>query len=864
MLLAAAAPESASSATVRLASSTLEFTAASGETNDVRIALDAGVYAVTDAGATITPGPGCSSVAAGAATCADVVTTIVIVNLGDGNDSVATTAPTPTQLRGDSGDDTINGGPGPDSIYGGLGTDIMRGGGGRDLVSYANRGEPLSISLDGIANDGAAGENDNAESGFEDIEGGLGADTITGNGGANGITGSFGNDTIHGGGGPDVLIGSVGDDVLLGEEGDDSLDTQFENEGRDTLNGGPDDDILGGGPNPSDPATDGDTLIGGDGTDVASYAQRSQRVVVTLDGVANDGASDEHDDVGVDVEGVVSGIGSDSLTGSSADNTLDGGEGQDALDGGDGNDLLRGGDNDLGIFTSNRDTLVGGTGDDSLEGGCGDDTLSGGDGNDTLYGGQRPPRANCRLYGSSVYGADRDSLAGGDGNDLADYGGEPAVNVSLDGAANDGWTGEADNVSVSVENVRGGTGDDVLTGSAEANALDGGGGNDTLNGAGGGDRLTGNEGADVFVGGSGTDVADYSNRTADLDISIDGAPNDGAPAEGDDVRSDVEDVVGGQGDDVLSGSSAVNRLAGESGDDTLLVRDGVADTADCGPGTDSVSADLLDTVTPDCETVDSAFAAPPAASTGPATDIGVRGATLNGIVNPQNLPATYRFDYGTSIAYGRSSPTPDVSVGSDLSDHTVSTPLSALVASTTYHFRLVATNAAGVTYGSDRTFTTAGLPVPTPTPTSTPAGPSVTPVPEPAQPSLRPPLDLALPRLTRLTLAPVRFRPARFGPSLLTRGNAGAQLSFSLSEQASVEFRLERRLATSGRVSWQPMRGRFTFAAKAGVTRLRFTGRLAGKKLRPGLYRLQATARDAAGNTAAAVRSRPFTIMAKP
>ena len=72
----------------------------------------------------------------------------------------------------------------------------------------------------------------------------------------------------------------------------------------------------------------------------------------------------------------------------------------------------------------------------------------------------------------------------------------------------------------------------------------------------------------------------------------------------------------------------------------------------------------------------------------------------------------YRFEYGISTAYGSRVPGSDAPVGSDSADHPVSQAISGLLPSTTYHYRLVAINATGTSYGVDRTFTTKPLAAP--------------------------------------------------------------------------------------------------------------------------------------------------------
>lgn len=95
-------------------------------------------------------------------------------------------------------------------------------------------------------------------------------------------------------------------------------------------------------------------------------------------------------------------------------------------------------------------------------------------------------------------------------------------------------------------------------------------------------------------------------------------------------------------------------------------------------------------------------AGPPSVSTGPATSVKPTGATVTGTVDPSGQATTYHFDYGTSTAYGHT--TASTSAGSGTTNQSVSATLSGLVPNTTYHYRIVATNASGTTVGGDRTF----------------------------------------------------------------------------------------------------------------------------------------------------------------
>ena len=103
----------------------------------------------------------------------------------------------------------------------------------------------------------------------------------------------------------------------------------------------------------------------------------------------------------------------------------------------------------------------------------------------------------------------------------------------------------------------------------------------------------------------------------------------------------------------------------------------------------------------------------PTATSAAATSITTTGAVLNGAVNAGSLSTTVTFNYGTSTSYGTTvSATPGTVTGS--ASTAVTSTLSGLTANTLYHFRVVATNTSGTTYGSDLTFTTlSGIPTAT-------------------------------------------------------------------------------------------------------------------------------------------------------
>jgi RTX calcium-binding nonapeptide repeat (4 copies) len=184
------------------------------------------------------------------------------------------------------------------------------------------------------------------------------------------IDAGAGNDNpIFGEGGDDVIRGGVGTDNLMGQEGNDTLD------------GGPGDDYLEGVPCgcEDEELTHGsDTYTGGGGNDSVTYEGRSENLNLSVNGVADDGAAGEGDNIGADIGTVVGGHGSDVMTGNDRRNLFGGGEGDDVLTGGGSDDQLHGG--------SGNDRVFGEDGQDVVAGGDGDDYIVGGPGVDRFWG----------------------------------------------------------------------------------------------------------------------------------------------------------------------------------------------------------------------------------------------------------------------------------------------------------------------------------------------------------------------------------------------------------------------------------------------------------------------------------------------
>jgi RTX calcium-binding nonapeptide repeat (4 copies) len=151
----------------------------------------------------------------------------------EGDDTIAT-AGGDDAVKGDAGNDSVSGGVGgADLVDGGPGTDSIPDGGGD--YSRIFKGAVMSISLDGVANDGEAGEGDNVV-GVEKITARGGAVTLTGDNGPNDFLVEAGTATLRGLGGNDHLVTWDGNDTIEGGDGDDFLEAGF---GNDVLDGGP-------------------------------------------------------------------------------------------------------------------------------------------------------------------------------------------------------------------------------------------------------------------------------------------------------------------------------------------------------------------------------------------------------------------------------------------------------------------------------------------------------------------------------------------------------------------------------------------------------------------------------------------------
>jgi Ca2+-binding RTX toxin-like protein len=471
--------------------------------------------------------------------------------------------------------------------------------------------------------------------------GGPGDDTLQGGYGGETLVGDAGADTISGGGGNDFLYSHLPlpPENLYGypyQRGSGDIYAD-----RDSLSGGAGSDYffagygdsVDGGPNDSD----GDKLWinfqGATSGVVADFRPLGTGATVTIGGATISGIEEvvtidgsEFDDFlaawspsfGYPTPAYIYGRGGNDIMIAS----YWAGWGDSALFGGEGNDLidLRGagygpegygeaGDDRI-LGASGSDNLYGGEGNDTLEGNNGFDNLYGGAGNDDLQGGD----SDDRLEGEEgddllTGGAGADSLKGGAGSDTADYsretgGGGIIVNLSGNpvpvanrpvlqpGQALDSH-GTVDTLN-SIENIKTGSGADIVYGDAAANRIETGGG---------GDFITGGAGADTLIGGSGDDqYFIYAADSATFEDSIVELPGGGT----DQIRTtlpsfslaglpEIENLIGltnisftltgNDRDNYIQGNASADTLIGGLGNDELVGLGG-ADTMRGGVGDD--------------------------------------------------------------------------------------------------------------------------------------------------------------------------------------------------------------------------------------------------------------------------------------
>ncbi len=469
----------------------------------------------------------------------------------------------------------------------------------------------IGNSTNEVASGGAGNDDINGGGGLDTLIGGAGDDFLDGGDGDDGLAGESGNDVIVGGAGADIILGGDGDDAIapgsslgpgspvprqgtsVNGEGGFDLISFFDAPGAVTV------DL-----NISEPQSIRgnwtglvriSNVEGIQGSEFGDRLALASTAAVEFGGGFVDGLGGDDEIIGGDgADLIIGGAGSDNVVGNAGDDLLLGEAGGDFLFGDDGADILDGGDGDDHLSGgASIDQLFGGAGIDTLTGGDGDDTLIGDAGADALDGGAG--LADVADYSASLVGvivslglgtgasgdAAGDTLTGVEnlrGSSVADtLSGDAGSNVLFGGAGAD--------------QILGGDGADVLQGEADGDTLDGEAGADQLAGGDGDDVLIGGAGADILGGGAGIDTADYSTSLAGVVVNLQTGTASGGDAAGDTFVS-VENVTGSVLNDTLIGRDfVVNVLIGGGGDDTLS--GGVAaDAMHGGTGIDTLDYSL--------------------------------------------------------------------------------------------------------------------------------------------------------------------------------------------------------------------------------------------------------------------------------
>ncbi len=485
--------------------------------------------------------------------------------------------------------DVLRGFAGDDFFQSSKGADLLDGGAGRDAVSYLRSDAAVQVDLATFRGFGGDADGDLLVS-IEHVDGSLFDDDLKGTAFRNNLFGNDGDDTLEGRGGDDHLTGDEGDDTLLGGSGNDLLyggqgdDSLSGGSGIDYLSGGAGKDFLSGGDD-ADILDDGlgdDVAEGGNGDDIFIYSggqdswsgdagkdtadfdlyEYAVYADISAPGlyVQSRGTS-TLDDSGPALFNLVRLTGFENLRGSLADDELIGSVFENRIEGNLGNDLI-----------------VGGDGIDLISGGAGYDVVDYGRENGT-FGIDVRMSASFNSYGIDTFGK-RDVLSGIEGIGGTEF--EDRIVGSnednrLFGRGADDYLNGVD-------------GDDYIDGGVGEDSIFGGNGNDTLLGGADRDVVRGNDGDDLFIegegsgsdtyyGGIGFDTVSYATVTVGINVDLEDSQQE---VKGDTIETDalydVENIIGGQGDDIMKGNNRDNWFSYVSGFDTFDGRDGT-DTA---------------------------------------------------------------------------------------------------------------------------------------------------------------------------------------------------------------------------------------------------------------------------------------------
>jgi Ca2+-binding RTX toxin-like protein len=311
--------------------------------------------------------------------------------------------------------------------------------------------------------------------------------------------------------------------------------------------------------------------------------------------------------------------------------------------------------------TAGNDVILGTPGPDRIFAGGGNDIVCAGAGNDVVDGGAGNDRVDAGAGNDTVIArAGNDVVIGGAGSDTVSYAGNPvAVRVNLAGSGAQNTAGAGIDAIVGTENLFGGNGNDILTGNAAGNRISAGPGNDRVDGAAGNDRIdagSGNDtvvarvGNDTVIGGPGIDVVSYAGNPAAVRVNLGTAARQNTRGAGLDILTGTENLVGGNGSDILTANAAGNRITAGPGNDRIDGGPG-NDRVDGGQGNDTVIARVGNDTSiggPGIDVI--SYAGNPAAvrvSLATAARQNTRGAGLDIVTGFENLNGGNRNDWLT-------------------------------------------------------------------------------------------------------------------------------------------------------------------------------------------------------------------------
>ncbi|MBY6116996.1 hypothetical protein KUW09_22045, partial [Mameliella alba] len=171
------------------------------------------------------------------------------------------------------------------------------------------------------------------------------------------------------------------------------------------------------------------------------------------------------------------------------------------------------------------------------------------------YGGE----GDDYLIVNSVINTDRHD--GGPGNDTIDWKTQLIFNGVFDLLAETASAGGQTEAMIGFENLIGSDGNDSILGTSGGNLLDGHLGNDTIRGRAGNDTLIGDAGGDLLDGGADIDTVSYASSNAGVTVALFNNTASGGHAAGDSFV-DIENIIGSDFDDVLSGDANANVFDG--------------------------------------------------------------------------------------------------------------------------------------------------------------------------------------------------------------------------------------------------------------------------------------------------------------